>query len=40
MAQMLTIAALVYQNQRGRWLEATLASERIELAHLSRRSQL
>ena len=39
-AQMLTIAALVYQNQRGRRLEATLASERIELAHLSRRSQL
>ncbi|WP_150851984.1 sensor histidine kinase [Sinorhizobium arboris] len=39
-AQMLTIAALVYQNQRGRRLEATLASERVELAHLSRRSQL
>ncbi len=39
-AQMLTISALVYQNQRGRRLEATLASERIDLAHLSRRSQL
>ncbi|WP_457663307.1 sensor histidine kinase [Sinorhizobium medicae] len=39
-AQMLTIAALVYQNRRGRRLEATLASERVELAHLSRRSQL
>lgn len=39
-AQMLTIAALTYQNRRSRKLEATLVSERLELAHLSRRSQL
>ncbi|NVD38920.1 histidine kinase [Ensifer sp. HO-A22] len=39
-AQMLTIGALLFQNRRSRRLEEVLSTERLELAHLSRRSQL
>lgn len=39
-AQTLTIGALLIQNRRSRRLEEDLATERLELAHLARRSQL
>ncbi|WP_457585864.1 sensor histidine kinase [Ensifer canadensis] len=39
-AQTLTIGALLFQNKRSRRLEEDLSTERLELAHLSRRSQL
>lgn len=39
-AQALSIAAIVFQNQRNRRLEDTVSTQRLELAHVSRRSQV
>lgn len=39
-AQTMTIGALLVQDRRRRRLEEALSTERLELAHLSRRSQL
>lgn len=39
-AQALSIAAIVFENRRNRRLEETVSTQRLELAHMSRRSQV
>ncbi|HEV7319010.1 MAG TPA: ATP-binding protein [Ensifer sp.] len=39
-AQAMSIAAIVFQNRRNRRLEDTVSTQRLELAHMSRRSQV
>lgn len=39
-AQTVSIAAIIFQNRRNRRLEDTVSTQRLELAHMSRRSQV